>query len=292
MSFIFPKYTKSITFAIKNKAMSNFALIGNPIAHSKSPQLFKAAYGEEHNYTLIQTPHIMEALTAFLEGDYKGINITAPFKEQIFSPTIIDFLNKNYNFIPDKISQSLASANILIKDGGNIRAYNSDYFGVKLTIEDIVKQGYKIENVAVIGLGGAGKAAALAIKDMGYKLYIINRSDKSQFAEQISCKYLALEQAKECIKDTQLTIYTLALYLSHIEEALKLFPQIVFEANYANPSFQNIYTLSHLTTPNTIENNGLYVSGLHWLLNQAIPAFKLFTGQIPQNIKMVTKVNP
>ena len=92
--------------------MAEFALIGNPISHSKSPALFKAAYQnsinkelKESTYTLIQKDNIIDALTCFLSGNYKGINITAPFKEQLFSPEVLElFKEYGFTFLPDKIS--------------------------------------------------------------------------------------------------------------------------------------------------------------------------------------------
>ena len=48
--------------------MAKFALIGNPIAHSKSPALFKAAYpGSHHTYTLLEAPTCREAMERFTQ---------------------------------------------------------------------------------------------------------------------------------------------------------------------------------------------------------------------------------
>lgn len=130
--------------------MEEFALIGNPISHSKSPALFKAAYQNsvnkelrESTYTLMQKDNIIDALTCFLGGNYKGINITAPFKEQLFSPEVLKlFKEKGYTFLPDKISSFLRCANILVKDNSRkeLRSYNSDYMGVKSIVEIVGKQ--------------------------------------------------------------------------------------------------------------------------------------------------------
>ena len=64
--------------------MNRFGLIGDPIATSLSPALFEAAYSGEFSYDLIQGADFGSSWKAF-EDRYKGINVTAPFKQQAFS---------------------------------------------------------------------------------------------------------------------------------------------------------------------------------------------------------------
>ena len=89
--------------------MAKFSLIGNPISHSKSPALFKAAYGEcEDTYTLLEAPTCKEAITRFTQEGFTGSNVTSPFKDDVME----------YISTPDRISATLGSANtILLKDG-------------------------------------------------------------------------------------------------------------------------------------------------------------------------------
>ena len=69
--------------------MKKFGLIGNPIAHSMSPSLFKAAYSRpddqggspEFIYELIEGADFEASYKKFTE-EYDGINVTAPFKEK------------------------------------------------------------------------------------------------------------------------------------------------------------------------------------------------------------------
>lgn len=49
--------------------------------------------------------------------------------------------------------------------------------------------------------------------------------------------------------------------------------KIVFEANYAHPNLEH-------------KGVGTYISGRYWLYNQAIPAFRLFTGEEPDTAAM------
>ena len=97
-----------------------FGLIGYPIAHSLSPALFKAGYDGKYPYELIETPDFEEAYQRFLDG-YDGINVTAPFKELAFAKA--DILSDE--------CKAIGATNLLIKTPEGVKAYNSDYLGVR-----------------------------------------------------------------------------------------------------------------------------------------------------------------
>ena len=103
-----------------------FGLIGHPIGHSLSPALFKAGYDGRYPYELIETPDFEEAYQRFLEG-YDGINVTAPFKELAIRKA--DILSEECRLI--------GATNLLVKTPEGIKAYNSDYLGVRLWLKQI-----------------------------------------------------------------------------------------------------------------------------------------------------------
>ena len=98
-----------------------FGLIGHPIAHSLSPALFKAGYDGRYPYELIETADFEKAYERFLEG-YDGINVTAPFKELAFAKA--DILSPE--------CKTIGATNLLVKTPEGIKAYNSDYLGVRM----------------------------------------------------------------------------------------------------------------------------------------------------------------
>src|SRR5688572_17761781 len=71
-----------------NSAMSDrYALIGNPVAHSKSPQIhaqFARATGQDIEYSLIEAPldGFVQAVERWRAGGGKGLNVTLPFKRE------------------------------------------------------------------------------------------------------------------------------------------------------------------------------------------------------------------
>ena len=247
--------------------MAKFSLIGNPIAHSKSPALFKAAYGEgKHTYGLLEAPTCKEAMQRFKDEGITGTNVTSPFKDEVME----------HISLPDRISSTLSSANTVILREGKLHSYNTDYYGVKNTLEEYLNsQGNRLAGdgkpltALVIGAGGAGKAAALAVADMGMEVYFANRSSHAAkpFAEKIGARYAPLAEIPLLLPKTDIIIYNLGIEIEQLK-GVSLGGKVVFEANYAHPN---------LASSGAAE----YIDGRFWLYNQAIPAFRLFTGEEP-----------
>ena len=58
-----------------------FGLIGDPISHSQSPELFRRAYYGKYCYDLIEGKYFEESYSKFLKG-YEAINVTAPSRRR------------------------------------------------------------------------------------------------------------------------------------------------------------------------------------------------------------------
>lgn len=244
--------------------MSKYGLIGNPIRHSQSPALFKEAYpGSANTYEIIEAQSVEEAMQKVHDGGYSGINVTAPFKESVM----------RYVTRPDSVTTRLHAANTLIFNGTEVYSYSTDYLAVKEILRTARSGSCNIiKNGLVIGVGGAGKAAALALVDAGYKTIIANRTlDKAkEFAAKIGAEFAGLNDVADIVKNAAVVVYALPLKIEELKES-DLSGALLIEANYKNPSF--------LGAPN-------YVGGLEWLVNQAIPGFELFTGQKPDAERM------
>ena len=140
-----------------------FGLIGYPIGHSKSPEIFAKAYSSRFPYDLIETPSFEEAWEKFITGPYKAVNVTAPFKMLAAGRADVRGLEV----------ESTGAANILIKKGdGLVEARNSDYLGVKSILEKTGARG-----IVVIGGGGAGKAALQAALDLGLDARLLHHDE-------------------------------------------------------------------------------------------------------------------
>jgi len=103
-----------------------YAVIGNPIEHSKSPAIhaaFAAQTGQDLEYGRIlgEADGFDRQVREFLAGDGRGLNVTVPFKENAWR-------------LADERSpraHSAGAANTLIRlDDGRIRADNTDGVGL------------------------------------------------------------------------------------------------------------------------------------------------------------------
>ena len=104
-----------------------FGLIGHPIEHSLSPALFRAGYDGRYPYELLVTPDFDEAFRRFADGNYDGINVTAPFKELAL---------KKADIISEECRLTGAT-NLLMKTPEGIAAYNSDFRGLCIWLKHI-----------------------------------------------------------------------------------------------------------------------------------------------------------
>lgn len=242
--------------------MDKFGLIGYPIKKSLSPMLFKEAYHGRWQYDLIEGEDFEASWQTFLDS-YKGINITAPFKELAYARADI--------LCPE--CKVIGATNLVVKTPEGLVAHNSDYSGVKRCIGDEGVAGTAL----VVGCGGAGKAAAVAALDLGLDLIVINRTPEKavEFARHLEGFYPGRVQARPfeemnaAASGCAVTIYTLPLAIEGTES---LRCPVVMEANYKNPTF-NAEVLA--------QEGCRYVPGKKWHLMQAVLGYEYFTGEVP-----------
>ena len=242
-----------------------FGLIGHPIAHSLSPALFKAGYEGRYPYELIEGEDFEESYRKFLE-EYDGINVTAPFKELAFAKA--DILSPE--------CESVGATNLLVKTPHGVKAFNSDFLGVRMWLEEVAAEVLTEKiSVLIVGLGGAGKAAAAAAESLGMKVVRMNRTVRDE-------KTRPLDDFKECFREADIIIYNIPTAIQALNELTdKDFtpgkPKFILEANYKDPSFGK-EILAKMQTANPLAR---YTGGKTWLLYQAVTGYEIFTGEKP-----------
>ena len=266
-----------------------FGLIGHPIAHSLSPALFKAGYDGRYPYDLIETSDFEEAYQRFLER-YDGINVTAPFKELAYAKA--DIISEECRLI--------GATNLLVKTPDGVAAYNSDFRGLLYWLHGLISDGSEgychlrsSINVLIVGLGGAGKAAAVAAWKAGLKVTLMNRdiSKAEDMASRLGDRAAVrpLTDFVECFKTADIIIYNLPVRLPEIDilcETSAAGRKHLLEANYKNPSFDPA-TVEKLKVGGTDLE---YHSGRTCLLLQAFTGYELFTGEKPDLSKMTEQI--
>ena len=242
-----------------------FGLIGKDISRSQSPALFSRYNpGTDSSYELVDTDDFDSALDFVRENGFRAVNVTAPFKDRAFECATEH----------DRISSLTRTSNLLLFSGDSIKSFNTDYYGVHETVQQLLISGDRLENALVLGCGGAGKAAVLALLDLGLNVYLANRNVFK--AQELADRYNAAgdKDSNSLVKVVDFDFIENGNYdmllsaLSSTPEDIKkkisaLKKKIIFEAEYRHPVLDGI-----------IGNQ--YIAGTEWLKNQAIPGFRIF----------------
>ena len=168
-----------------------YALVGNPVAHSKSPVIhaaFARATSQDLEYGLIEAPLDGFAATVerFRAGGGRGLNVTLPFKQEAFR--LCSGVSARA-----RIAQAV---NTLVLETG----YGDNTDGIGLVHDLSRNLNYKFSNVLLLGAGGAAQGVVGALLEAGAaRVVIANRTvSKAQalaarFPGASACDYDGLE---------------------------------------------------------------------------------------------------
>lgn len=158
----------SRVYTLDDLPMADFAVIGDPIGHSKSPAMHHAAYdalGLSYRYVAVHVAPrcVAEALERMREMGYMGVNVTVPHKAEAMA----------WATHPDPLAARIGAANTLDLRTG--RAWNTDAPGFMDTLADLgLRAPYR---ALVLGGGGSARAVVVALGDEpGVHLAVWNRT--------------------------------------------------------------------------------------------------------------------
>jgi shikimate dehydrogenase len=154
--------------------MKTYGLIGKSLSHSFSKEYFSQKFKKESisNCTYVNVE--LEMISDFRAKrikypNYKGLNVTIPYKE-----SIIPFLDEI-----DPIAEKIGAVNtIQFLENGNLKGYNTDVVGFRNSIKPFLDLNHT--RALIFGTGGASKAIAFVLKDLGIPFYYVSRSPKSK----------------------------------------------------------------------------------------------------------------
>lgn len=156
-----------------DQSQQKYVVIGNPIAHSKSPmihQLFARQTGENILYEALLSPldEFPQTVEALRKGGGQGANVTVPFKQEAFE--LADELSE--------YAQRAGAVNTLaFRDDGTIYGANTDGIGL---VRDLVinhQTSLTDKRILILGAGGAVRGVLQPILQQHPKeIYIANRT--------------------------------------------------------------------------------------------------------------------
>lgn len=255
-------------------------VIGQPIAHSRSPRLHRywlRTYGLLGDYVPL---HVMEddleqVIRTLPKMGFVGANVTIPHKASVMN-------------IADQISDRatlIGAANTLIfKADGKIYADNTDGYGFMANL----KQGAPDWNprsgpAAVLGAGGAARAVIVALADAGVpEIFLSNRTRPKAEAlrREFGARITVVDwvQAGNMLEDAVLVVNTTSLGMTGQPE-LRIPLDGLRRGTVVNDI---VYTPLHTPLLKTAAAMGcIAVDGLGMLLHQGVPGFERWFGVRP-----------
>jgi shikimate dehydrogenase len=168
-----------------------YAVMGNPVAHSKSPRIhaaFARQTGQDLEYgaLLIEPGTFDERVQRFFEASGKGLNITVPFKQEAWA----------LSDIRSPQAELAGAVNTLLRDeAGRLQGHNTDGIGL---VRDIVQNhGGELrgKSILILGAGGATRGIVLPLLQEGVaRICIANRTVSK--AEELAALFSANGAAK------------------------------------------------------------------------------------------------
>lgn len=161
-----------------------YAVIGNPISHSKSPLIhtqFAHQTGQDLSYEAILAPldGFRDTVLTLRDKGWRGVNITVPFKFEAFQ--LATQLTVR--------AQAAQAVNTLKFDGSTILGDNTDGAGLVADIERNLDFPLQGKRVLLMGAGGAAYGVALPLLNAGATITVANRTEDK--AHQLAAVFAA-----------------------------------------------------------------------------------------------------
>ena len=149
--------------------MKLYGLIGHPLKHSFSAQLFNGKFQYEQldcryrNFDLKSLDELRPLLESLPE--LSGFNVTVPYKEAII-PLLDDI---------DPLAKEIGAVNTVKVSDGKLIGYNTDAYGFEMLLDKALK-GKSVDHALVLGTGGASKAVQYVLKQRQIPFSLVSRS--------------------------------------------------------------------------------------------------------------------
>ncbi|HWQ38079.1 MAG TPA: shikimate dehydrogenase [Burkholderiales bacterium] len=261
-----------------------YAVIGNPVAHSKSPEihaLFARQTGQDIEYVRLAAPldGFRATVQAFVAQGGRGANVTVPFKLEAFD-------------LAHEVSaraKDARAANFLKFEGGRISADNTDGYGLVRDITINLGVTLAAKRVLLMGAGGAAQGVLIPLlQERPAILTIVNRTpDKALRLAETTRHHPAAEHSvisgigypDLAGKHFDIVINATS---SSLSDALPPLPNALFAAGAL--AYEMVYGKGPTPFLAFAKAQGAQVlaDGLGMLVEQAAESFRLWRGVLPQ----------
>ncbi|MGE7905405.1 shikimate dehydrogenase [Peribacillus sp. NPDC094092] len=263
-----------------------YGVMGDPIAHSMSPDIHNDAFEKENIEAVYHHFHVTkEGLNDAVKGmkalGIEGFNITIPHKT-----SIIPFLDE-----VDELALAIGAVNTVVNKNGRFIGYNTDGKGFFKSLCDEISGDIKAKKTLVIGAGGAARAIYFTLVKEGVKQVDIANRTKERAAQLVSdCPYdkvskaLSIIEAEESLSQYDLIIQTTSSGMSpELDHSPIKVDQLKTGAIVSDIIYNPLQTK---LLREAGEKGAETQNGLGMFINQAALAFEIWTGIMPDTARM------
>ena len=253
---------------------NTYAVIGDPIDHSLSPNIHNAAFRHlelEHTYIAYKIPtgELAAGIDALKAIKIAGFNVTVPHKIEMMK-----FLDEM-----DTTCKVIGAVNTVLNDNGKLKGYNTDMIGF---LDPIKKKNLTIKDsqVMLLGAGGAARAIVTAmVKEKASKITIVNRTQENanklaDFAKKIggNVDTISIHEANKLITDYKFIINSTSI-------GMRNEPSPISTENIGKNSIVYDIVYQPINTDlikKSKENGATIIYGYEMLLSQAACSFEIW----------------
>lgn len=252
---------------------STIALVGDPVAHSASPAMQRAAFasaGLALDYTTVRVG-AEELADAFpdLRRRFAGLNVTRPLKEEVLP-------------LLDAVSSAAAGArsvNTVVFSGGAARGESTDGTGFLAALARVTH--FPVRRALILGTGGAARAVAAALRRQGVAVAVAGRNTGAAYRLRDHLGVDAIENDVRAIaaavESADLLVNATPVggeggpAMSPLPDTVPLHPALVVVDLVYRPRRTRLLEQAALAGCRTVE-------GVEMLIEQGAHSFELWTG--------------
>ncbi|KZN60460.1 shikimate dehydrogenase [Pseudoalteromonas luteoviolacea] len=259
--------------------MDKYAVFGNPIKHSKSPEIhsqFASQLNEHIEYTAILAPEdgFISSIKDFFAGGGKGANVTLPFKEVAF-----DYADT----LTERAKLAGAVNTLKLLEDGLVLGDNTDGAGL---VADLQRHQAQLKGAVVLllGAGGAARGCIYPLLSAGVKKIVIaNRTaTKAQALADLFTPHGDVVAAPlDGIPKLPYTGVINSTSSSVTGDTPKISSQLITKVAWGYDMFYSNERTSFLTWLANNNNACYLMDGMGMLIGQAAEAYAVWRGKYP-----------
>lgn len=279
-------FTAQPTATTQPRLRDQYAVVGNPIGHSKSPVIhhaFARQTNEAIDYTAIELPvdNFESELREIQKKGYKGVNVTVPFKQQAWK--VCDERSPR--------AEDAGAVNTLIfGDEGKISGDNTDGAGLARDLVNNHSVLIKSRKILILGAGGAVRGVLAPLLVLApLSITIVNRTVNK--AQDLADAFRTIGDVRACGYD-ELDNEKYDLIINGTSAGLnQKIPPIAPEVLSINSvCYDMMYDISAPTAfVEWARSHGASraIDGLGMLVEQAAESFYVWRGVLPETTSVI-----